>query len=336
MAQVAASWRSVLERKWAELASAAAPAPSALRSTDLLLPAGAGTLHVALDADGRRHVLVPYTDEEVIPDDRRSSGIHLGPRRLLEDGAEALYADVVCVDRDLSGVFASLAVSVVELFAAAPTAPPHRLHSLLGSWRRLLAGRGTPWTVSKAGGLFGELIVLRRLLEVSPAAVSAWRGPMGEPQDFRSARHAIEVKTTTTPTGRVVSVHGLDQLESLPDGVLTLAWLRLAGGGQGAETIMDVAEACRSRSTDPQLFDDLLALIGWPTAPDDVRSLAFSVVEERWYTVSASFPRLSFSDLVTGAAPPGVSSVNYQLDLDYVPADYADAEDAIEVMGADL
>lgn len=331
----ASGWRSVLEEKWTELATQNREAPGSLPSADLLLPAGAGTLHVAVDAEGRRHMLVQYSDAEVIPEDKRSGGIHLTSRRLLHGQEERQFADVVCVDKDLSGVFASLAVSVIELFATGPSVSPVRLQALLSSWRRLLAGRASPWTVSRAAGLFGELLVLRRLLEVSAGATASWRGPLGEAQDFRSTRHAIEVKTTVVPTGRVVSVHGLDQLEVPSNGTLTLAWLRLATAGKESQTIDDLAEECRVRTSDPELFDDLLNLLGWPGAPDDVRSLQFSCVEERWSEVDADFPRLCLSSL-GGFSPPGVSSVNYQLDLDFVRPDSPDRRDAVHVLGSDL
>lgn len=319
-------WRSTLERLWAEL-----PVPKTtdgvgqLASADLLMPTAAGTLRLAVDGQGRRHLLVAYPNDQVIPRDLRSGGIALEGRTLLLDGRPVQFADLKCVDADLNSVFSTFIVVVLELFSTGIEISPQRLQDLLASWRKLLAGRTAGWTPSRAGGLFSELVVLERLLLLDPSAAAAWRGPFGEAQDFRRRNEALEVKSTLSQEGRVVSIHGLDQLAAPVAGTLGFGWMRLVVGDPG-RTVDELASSCRSKAADPMAVDDAFGVLGWSLAPEDVHELRFAPVEERWYQVAETFPKITNATLAAGGPPAGVSAVEYRVDLDYVLEDPAGLE----------
>jgi hypothetical protein len=331
--------RRTLDRLWGELeARTAMQEGGSLLSAELALVGAHGPLRVGLDEAGYRHLLVPLAAGDGRPvDDRRSGGVHLGARTLIAGEEPVRFADLVCLRRDLHGVFTGLAADVCERVAMDSALSASGLGRVLDSWRNLFAG-GEAWTASRLAGLFGELLVLERLLGVDSDAVIAWRGPYGAAQDFRSARHAIEAKTTTSGEGRTVRIHGTDQLETPAGGSLTLVWFRLAARSAPAgRSVADVQDHCLELADDPASVMAALDVLRFPALSTPVvRNTRFEVLEERWYPVEGQFPRVTPEVFATGAVPGGVGGVEYLIDLDTVPNALVDGAAVVKCLVEDL
>jgi hypothetical protein len=312
---------SLLDDLWSQLDAAAVT--GSWSSTDLDLNLGRdGTARLAVDADGRRHVLVPRPD--FVKEVRlvRTGGVEVGVRHLLgENDAPIVYVDVACTRPDLQEVFTGLAADVCEQLAGGTSDSQDVILEVLARWRALLEVGADAWTRERCAGLFAELSVLSRLLDRDVRAVEWWSGPAGEAHDIRGPGGAIEIKATAGREGRKIRIHGADQLEEPPDGPLFLAWVRLVEDAARGMTMRQIIDHVRGRSADGSAFDRKLAQLGAPPAGTaEFDGNAFLAVEERWHRVEDGFPRIVPATLVGGAVPGGVLDVEYTVDLDTVQA----------------
>jgi hypothetical protein len=281
---------------------------------------------------------VPLAQGDHLEDDRRSGGVHLITRTLLlGDELPVHYADLSCRRSDLNVTFTGLVAELCVQIAAQPEAPPSRISRTLNAWRLLFGGATERWTLPRLAGLFAELVVLERLLDKDPGAVRHWLGPLGCPQDFRGAKHSIEVKGTTSADNRVVRIHGADQLEAPPEGILLLAWFRVAKSpSASARSVFDVLEACSARIDDLEELEVRLRALGLPKEGEGLASEArFVTIEQRWYEVNEHFPKITPGSFLGSVVPTGAMNLEYSIDLDAVPA-LADRERVLTDLGADL
>lgn len=322
--------QDLLSDLWRQVAT---PGPSDhLLTTTLELVTPEGPLRLGRDREGLPHLLVPLSAGAAPTPFGGGAGLSLGTRDLLVGELPVRFLDVACLRSDLAHVFAGLAVDICLRLVVRPENPVAAVTSVIDEWRSLLERRSGTWTRSRAVGLLAELIVLRRLVRLDVDALGCWTGPFGAAQDFRSPGRAIEVKATVGAQGRVVRVHGSDQLEEPAGGELHLAWFRLGesfhGGGVTVRAVMDEIAGV---VTDSRAWTTCLAQLGVPVEPhpelDDRR---FVVLEERWYRVGPSFPRIVPASFGRGAVPAGVGGIDYLLDLDVVPvADVVDHSDDV-------
>jgi hypothetical protein len=170
--------------------------------------------------------------------------------------------------------------------------------------------------------LFGELYVLRQMLQGDSGAVAFWTGPTGSAQDFHRGVDAVEVKTTLSPEGRRIRVNGIDQLDLATPGRLVLRWFRLrTDQGVSVPALVDeIAEL----ADDAPGFRKLLLEFGYRDAAREIYACrVFDVIEERAYEVGPGFPRIVAGGLVGDATLAGVGPVEYVVDLDSAPAEAA-------------
>lgn len=331
--------RELLEGLWDRLDR---QAPTETERSMITAALAVGTPHGALrlgrDADGLRHLLVPIGPGDRVDDDLRSAGVHLTTRTLSrDDDLPVRYADIACRRHDLAGTFTGLVADLTGLIAVNPGRAPSLIVRTLQAWRLLLAGTSNRWTVPRLAGLFAELVVLENLLDLNPLSVRAWLGPLGCPQDFRGTHHAIEVKGTVAAEGRIVHIHGADQLEAPENGTLALAWLRISeSAAPGARSIPEILSVCREKTDDLGALETRLAALGLPEGDDGPMSRTrFLATEHRWYEVAGDFPRVVPQNFVDGAVPTGVHSLEYQIDLDAV-SHLTERKVVLERLGADL
>lgn len=319
--------RSKLGAAWRSIGSRSAGAAHRLEALQLdPLSIGNQPLLAALDGEGRRHLLVPLLHGAADVEDSRSAGVILSTRTLDRPGGHQRYADLACMRTDLTGVFAGLAADVCATVIGA-TEPGLLVAQKLSAWRELFETPPLVWSSGRLAGLFAELLVLRTLLDADGSAASAWSGPLGEAQDFRRGRHAIEIKATLSPETRMVSVHGWDQLEPPTDGTLRLGWfrLRLSDGGN---TVPELIADCLGRAGVPGDVQTRLDRLGLPELDSKELHLRLQLAEERWFEVDAAFPAVVPARFAAGHIPTGVVSLEYRIDLDTVrpsPTDRAAA-----------
>lgn len=316
------SLRSLLEEHWAALEAEQATAEHRLRVSELPVVTAGGPLAIAVDHDGYRHVLVPIPAHRKIRPGMDGPVLRLRKQALEDEETYQTYTDLACLRGDLNDLFTGLCADVLGAVEGLPGNPVKALYGVLDRWRALFRTEGRPLGHDQLAGLFGELIVLNRLLRKDPSAHRLWRGPQGHRHDFSATATAVEVKSTTADEGRRPRIHGLDQLEAPSGGELHLAWFRLqrtSASGQGIGFVDSIRQALELCDDESALLD-LLATAGYRASDAErYESERFLITEERWYRVGAHFPGLTCRALTKAGVPISVSDVEYTIDLSGEP-----------------
>jgi hypothetical protein len=126
----------------------------------------------------------------------------------------------------------------------ADIAPHAALARAVELWDTLVAQTAI-LSEERQAGLFGELLLLERLLKSGIAdAVSAWVGPDRQAHDFRLGPVEFEVKTTSSAK-RVHTINGIGQLSPSVDCRLFLISKQLADAGSGGRALPDLVDDVR-------------------------------------------------------------------------------------------
>ncbi|MFI7666553.1 PD-(D/E)XK motif protein [Nocardia sp. NPDC049526] len=308
--------RDVLDDHWRRLERRRPSMSSVVIVSELPVPTPNGSLAAALDSAGNRHLLVPVGAHQNVRRGLNGPVLLLHKRTLDDDRTRHDYADLACLRPDLSDIFTTLCADVLIATEAAPENPSKVLNRVLDQWRALFQNPGPPLGPEKLAGLFGELIVLARLLEHDSSAHLLWRGPSGYRHDFATDTGALEVKTSTSPNGRQIRIHGLNQLEPPANGALSLIWLRLEPTAREGLGFLDLIDRVLELSDDEAAVLNNLASVGYRKADDDhYRHARYEVGEQRWYNVDIAFPRLTTIDLAAASISSNVRDVDYTIDL---------------------
>ncbi|SFT67114.1 Putative PD-(D/E)XK family member [Geodermatophilus amargosae] len=301
-----------LERLWT--AAAGQPVVSAFRTAEVGVDTAQGPVLAGVDAEGHRHLLVPIAARHTLREELEGKAVLLRRRALEDERRYQEYASLELVDQRLDVLFTTLCVEVSDRVAAEPDRAIAALREALRDWKALLAGNHEVLGPSALAGLFGELRLLRELLVRDPGAVTFWTGPTGSAQDFHRGLDAVEVKTTTSPEGNTVIVHGADQLDVTPPGRLVLHWSRLQVG-EGV-SVPELVEATLDLTDDSARLRGLLRKVGYHEVHRELYARQrFEVVEHRSYLVGPGFPRIVPAGLSGDAVLGGVGPIEYAVDL---------------------
>jgi hypothetical protein len=153
-----------------------------------------------------------------------------------------------------------------------------------------------------------------------PAAVEVWRGPFGSRHDFEGRALSVEVKTTTARSSRKHHINGIDQLTNPEGGPLLFFRLVIQREAGATNSIVVLIDAIRSvLQGDAEVanaFDTALSRVGYSYAfRNRYAGITFSVVNALLFAVDGSFPRLTKAEIVSGELMPGVSEIEYNIDL---------------------
>jgi hypothetical protein len=323
-----------IERRWTQLGEA--PNDGELKILDLPQAIAGIPVYLGVGTDGAR-LLVPFAKDahRSFRPDTKSRGVQLLVRQLEQAGVNHWFLDVVCTRNDLRWLFSSFVADILLRFHRHPQADPASMaRSCFEAWRALFMGADRRLGIKQLAGLYGELTVLARLLELSPTAIRLWRGPLREPHDFVSPGQDIEVKTTLSDEDDVVHIHGLEQLAPPTTGRLHLAHLRVDVPTQNGESVPDLVDRLKAIDASGKLVPLLEAAGYHEDHRDSYAELAFAPVGERWYEVGAGFPRLSPESFPDNQVPSGLSGFRYSLDLSCVTALPLTDGDVADVMAA--
>lgn len=308
--------RELIDEKWLELEAKPPSGERALRVAEL--PAGTvnGRLALGVDREGNRHLLLPVTSHQDVRRGLDGPVLVLRKRPLEDSKYYQHYADLSCLRSDLNDVFTTLCADVLPAVGTLPDNPLKALYRVIDRWKALFRASGAPLGGEQLTGLYGELVVLNRLLEQDVSAHRLWMGPNGGEHDFAGVRTAVEVKTSSGTTPRRVRVHGIDQLAAPEDGKLALAWLRLERGPEDAEDLPALVQRALRRCDDESALLTLLASVGYyPTDNAHYRDVRFVVAEESWYAVDDEFPKLTRAQLTNPGDIGQVMDVAYTIEL---------------------
>lgn len=317
---IAAEWEQILRKVWSELA-ARAPRARQFRtrrlSTELPLDAYGGlraiddALCLIIDAQAPPSALFEVAGMRLmhaVGDD--------GPMLVLslEDPARQDLFATVCSDA-IQAAAPLQRIDAVEAFLAR-----------LDAWRQFLRERRTGLTKNEIVGLLGELITLRRCLQLAPQSLQTWCSPDDGLHDFASGGHALEVKATLGP-GASLRISNLDQLDNAGVRRLDLLHVRFAEASNG-ESLNDIILAIGNllpTESARRWFENALLRRG--LMPDDVaaRSAPRALVQNlNGYSVIPGFPRL-----VRSTVPTAVMDAEYELELRAISQYVIDADAAI-------
>ncbi|MGW2637324.1 PD-(D/E)XK motif protein [Streptomyces sp. NPDC001348] len=312
------AFREIVEGHWVALEAAPTSGERRLRVSQLPVVTEQGALVAAVDHDGSRHILVPVHSHLKIRSGLDGPVLHLRKRPLEDEETYQTYADLACLRADLNDLFTELCADILDATEKLSGTPVKALYQVLDRWKALFQPQGAVLGPEQLAGLFGELLVLDRLLQLDSSAHRLWRGPEGHPHDFTTGDIAVEVKTSAKGTGRRARVHGLDQLDAPESGTLCLAWFRLRRtlAGSSGVGFLELLERTLRSCDDESALLELLTQVGYRSIDAErYRDVRFVVDEERWYEVTSDFPALTTRGLVAAGVPISVLDVEYSIDL---------------------
>jgi hypothetical protein len=309
--------RDVVEDRWKALKASKAPSRTAMVTSPVPVETPQGSLLVGIDAEGRRHLLVPLGPRQSLEPDVTGRAVHLLVRPFEDSTHFRYYADLVLLDVSLAEVFTSLCEDVLVAVGRNPLRAVRALRQVLHAWRSLLAGAQGPLGPQVLTGLFGELSVLRTLLQKDSGVATSWHGPSGAAHDFHLGVNAIEVKVTTSPKGRMIQVHGTDQLEEPVGGTLMLVWFRLIPNTMSGLSVPGLIDQVIELADDALPIRRALADVGYREVDREIYSgIRYEIAEQVNYRISNGFPRIIQGSLTGDARLGGLSNLIYSVDLD--------------------
>jgi hypothetical protein len=255
---------------------------------------------------------------------------HVTVASTVTDGEHALEVSIAGSELVLDGHAMLCAIADrIQLDGQQPTSA---VAETLARWRSVLALR-TRMTLEAEIGLFGELLVLEALLDVSgAAALESWRGSLGEEHDFGLADVDVEVKTTSSDR-REHWISGLRQLVPTAERPLVLLSIQLTRGGTAGSTLTAQIQTVRTKCGFPTL-DEKLERAGWSDETSDL-------FVERWrlrapatpYLVDDSFPALTPKTLGEIARDMSrVRDASYRLELTDLASSDANSSELASVV----
>lgn len=278
----------------------------------------------ALDADGRRRLLVPLGPDEEGLQDSQSRGLTVRTDELKVRGSEpARYIDVTCHDAAGHDAFDLIGGELAESLALRMWSPAEVVTRILTKWRRFWGHLPSAMlSREKQLGLFAELWFLSTWLvpRAGPvAAVQRWRGPFGARHDFEWQGYSVEVKETTSTRGVIHRINGIDQLVPPIDGELFLFSLRLREEGGASNNLPTLVDSCRQQLAEHDdtscRFESALVQLGYSSAhEEEYACVRLRVAGQGVYAVRDDFPRLTASQLSSGV-PAGIERVDYEINL---------------------
>lgn len=183
-------------------------------------------------------------------------------------------------------------------------------------------------------GLHGELEVLEGLLAAgvhADLAVSAWKGPLDGVHDFVLETGAVEVKTSTSPSGFPAAIGSLEQLDDSLIRPLFVAAVRLVLDAAG-ETLPQRVSRVRCLLLNElgavNQLDTLLLHAGYSALLDGRYTRRFSLSSVRLFEVSDAFPRI-----IRGAMHLAVRKASYEIDVDLSGTVPTTLESALSTLG---
>lgn len=294
-----------------------------LRARRATIHAGERLL-AALDAEGRRHLLVQLSLDEADFEDRQSRGLSVTTREFSLPGqSTARYLDIICQDATGHDAFDVIGGEIAGCLASTEQPTAGMVALVLAKWRRF-------WSLQPRAmlsreeqiGLFAEVWFLAMWLipKMGPReAVARWRGPLGSRHDFEWRGRSVEVKATTSTRGRIHRINGLDQLMPPEAGDLLFYSLHLREEAGADKTLPSIVETCRklleADAAAADMFDHLLARAGYSPAHEaDYQGIIWRVIEEALFRVKENFPRLTSLDFPKGL-PLGIDHIEYEINL---------------------
>ena len=307
---------SEIKAAWATLSP---PSEARLSSFPLAISLADHRVRLALDEVGQRHLLVPAGDERV-EGDKRLSSLNVSQTTLMFGAEETSFVDVHCREVELNAEFDDLIADVIASVELSAT-PANETIQAIGRWRRMFraaASRGL--TERERLALFAELSVLESLLESDCSVViDDWTGPDRDRHDFELGHLCLEVKALGEDS-EDVTIHGLEQMDTHDGRPLSLLLLTVVAD-DGGTTLCELVDRLRDRLGRDTGFDRKLSMVKWNDQDYMLQTQRYCVTLVSVVPVGPLTPRIVPSDLVSGKAPDGVTSLRYKIGIESLLSD---------------
>lgn len=190
------------------------------------------------------------------------------------------------------------------------------MHNRLQRWQKVFRRVGKKLlSEQEQQGLIGELYFLKEYLfkyYPSEVAVSFWKGPMGDKQDFGNGKNSIEVKTKLGTSSQEIQISSIEQLDFQTQSAFLFVLTILNSLNGDSFTLNSLVKEIKELIKDWEsldLFETLLLEIGYIELVEYDENY-YSINKETVYEVSSEFPRLTINNI-----PIGISNLKYSIDL---------------------
>jgi hypothetical protein len=231
-------------------------------------------------------------------------------------------------------IFLVLAADLVEILLTAETEKIGYLgfKERMEHWRDFLRlSKSRTLTYEEEIGLFGELVILEKILSVNSKieVLSAWKGPLGKSHDFIRPSISFEIKTSPLKKKALINISSEFQLDGKN---LFLGFIVIDDtiDSEANKSIPDLIETIQKLLPEDglDLFKGLIKSAGYKeTESEKYKNRKYAVSSISFYEVSDTFPRITPSKI-----NPNVSDVRYKLNVGGLNSYAANAEKLISIM----
>lgn len=280
-------------------------------------------VYLAVDGRGRRHLLILVPDDTVQLSQHGTRALEVCTARFqVGSNAEALYVDLACIDPEQNPTFSAVAQDMLMTLASSHTLRLDAIISALARWRAFWSTRLDGMSKEDALGLFGELWFMRRWLRpVDAKIVECWQATESARHDFQSPAISVEVKTSASRShGEPLHpISSLDQMDDPEQGQFFLFSLHLSEDALAENSLHSLVEGLGNElRNDFQALaslNDKLAARSYNPSDQTTPARRFRILSERLYRIGEGFPRIIRRTFQPSGLPPGVTDVEYTLDM---------------------
>lgn len=276
----------------------------------------AAQVRMALSLEGEPLLLLPANKVELGKKLPIANGLDFSIVRYGSPTAgHTNFIQIKCLLADLENTFLDIIENICNRIREGGAATAC-ITAAIDDFREILDDGKLEQGKEAAIGLFGELLLLEKALQINPDAVTYWTGVDKNRRDFSFPKLFIEVKTSQRTHQRQVSIHALDQLATTSEETLYLWYFSIEDNPGSGDSIPDLVGRIEKSLTNAKSFKEALKKAGYThESSDQWGKWQWSVLESQAYTVNEQFPKIINASF-PGGAPAGISHVTYQVNLD--------------------
>jgi hypothetical protein len=304
----------------------------------------AGTVYVEAgrrSPDNAEAILLGFLSARLPPAEKLPEGQGFNVEHADSDGTCKLRLALTRRAAGSAELFGAMACDVIGALdeAAAAGATEQKLLRVflgrVGAWQEFMRKGSQSLSPESEIGLFGELTLLRAIIDAGvplASAIESWVGPLDGVRDFEIGTGALEVKATLSATGFPARIGSLEQLDDSARQPLFIAGARLRQGEAGQnlpELVSEIRDVAAGEAEAVRLLSERLIAAGYFDAHADRYFRRFTLVDTRVVEVKEGFPRLT-----PGSVPLGITKATYEIDLEKAAGPSIPAAEALKKLGA--
>lgn len=200
-------------------------------------------------------------------------------------------------------------------------------------WKTLLEdSHDKPLSKDEITGLYGELLLLKRLIDAIEAtnSIKLWCGPYKALHDFQSDLCHIEVKSSISSNELIAKIGSLDQLDYLLSPRLFLIAFRLETNEDGISlpSLIDELSAIFIKSGDILEFLHKLKAVGYNISHNEFYLQKFIEAEIIPFEINSTFPRIT-KEVVDSR----ITSAKYSINISQISSNRVSLNTIISNLG---